>query len=36
MADSKSSTGRLIELMDECKLAGAARVSVAAQNDLKQ
>jgi biopolymer transport protein ExbD len=31
MADRKSSTGQLVELMDECKLGGATRVSVAAQ-----
>jgi len=31
MADRKSSTGKLIELMDECKLGGATRVSVAAE-----
>lgn len=30
LADSGSNTGRLIELIDECKLAGAAQVSVAA------
>ncbi len=31
MADSKSHTGKLIALMDECKLGGAKQVSVAAE-----
>jgi biopolymer transport protein ExbD len=30
MADKESRTGQLVALMDECKLAGATRVSVAA------
>jgi biopolymer transport protein ExbD len=30
MADRQSRTGQLVALMDECKLAGATRVSVAA------
>lgn len=33
MADRNSITGQLIELMDECKLGGASRVSVAASRD---
>lgn len=31
MADKDSASGRLIELIDECKLAGAEQVSVATQ-----
>jgi len=34
MADRKSITGQLIELMDECKLGGATRVSVAASRKV--
>jgi len=30
LADRESRTGRLVELMDECKLGGATQVSVAA------
>jgi len=32
IADGAVSTRRLLEVMDECTLAGAARVSVAAEN----
>ena len=31
IADESSKSGRLVELIDECKLAGAKQVSVAAQ-----
>ena len=31
VADKKAATGTLVELMDECRLAGAQRVSVAAE-----
>lgn len=33
IADRDSSTGRIIEVMDECKLAGAERISLAAMKE---
>lgn len=33
LADKSSRSGRLVELIDECKLAGAKRVSIAARAD---
>ena len=36
VADKKAATGTLVELMDECRLAGAQRVSVAAERRGKE
>lgn len=35
IADRETSTGRLLEAMDECKLAGAKQISVAASRTAK-
>lgn len=35
IADKSSLTGRIIEVMDECKLAGAERISIAALREEK-
>lgn len=33
IADEKALTGKLVDLIDECKLAGATRVSIAAKRE---
>lgn len=33
IADEQASTGRVVEVIDQCKLGGAAKVSIAARRD---